>query len=267
MAGSPTRTYTRKKTRKTLANLTEKDSGLVMIVNRSSDMELDNGLGDNTPIIETDNLGYDTKTGNNFSSRQPTVTLTFSGNNLDIVALSIDRKTENVIANLRYPARQQIRRAIYNPATTGRLGFAVKKNADTQASYQDAQTGETRILTQQSFDSFNPLIPRSFSVGEHFERRYSNDLVNDNSWVVLQPSADYAARALAEGSIGFLDLWGLCFYTDDTTQIVRVEDCFVNPEGGGLKAGDTTVTLDVSSLNRCIPWNLFELTEAAFCED
>lgn len=264
---SPTRRYTKKITRQAIVNLTEQDTGLVLIMPRASSMELDNGLGDNTEITETDGQGYDTKVANNFGSRKPTINLTFAGRNLDIVALSLDRRTQSVVASLRYPARQQVKRAIYNPSTVGKLGYSIKKDAETKASYHDAATAQTKLLIQQSFDSFNPAIPNSFAVGEHFERKFSSNLVDANSWVVLVPTADYAARSLSEATIGFLELNALCFQTDDTTEIVQVADCFVNPEGAGLKSGDTTVTLDVSGLGKCQPWNLFELNEEIFCDE
>lgn len=267
VTASPTRRYTKKKTRKGIVNLTEQDTGLVLIMPRSSSMELDNGLGDNAEIMEVDNQGYETKVGNNFSSRKPTITLTFSERNLDIVALSLDRKTQTVTANLRYPGRQQVQRAIYNASQPGKLGYKVKANADTRGSYYNHFTGETIALTQQLLGNFNPAIPNSFAIGEHFERHFSNNLVANNNWIVLEPSADYAARSLSEAAIGFLELNALCFQTDDTTEIIQVKNCFVNPEGAGLKDGDTSVTLDVSGLGRCQPWELYELTEEIFCDE
>ncbi|MEM8781114.1 MAG: hypothetical protein AAGF26_20105, partial [Cyanobacteria bacterium P01_G01_bin.49] len=93
---SPTRRYTKKKTRKGIINLTEQDTGLVLIMPRAAGMEIDNGLGDNAEIVETDAQGYETKVANNFSSRKPTVNLTFGGRNLDIVALSLNQRTQSV---------------------------------------------------------------------------------------------------------------------------------------------------------------------------
>lgn len=264
---SPTRAYIQKNTRKAKVLLTEKDTGLVLIMNRPADMNLDDGLGNNQPVMEIDEQGYQTKVANNFSSREPTVNLSFSERNLDILALSLNRKTKQVVATLKYPARQQIKKASYNPSEPGKLGYRVKKNAETQASFHDAATGETKLLIQQDFDSFNSAIDNSFAVGEHFERKFSNNLVNLNYWVGLKPSADYQARSLSEASIGYLELDGLCFYIDDSIEIIKIDDCFVNPEGAGLKAGETTVNLDVSSLGKCQPWNVYKLTDQIFCDD
>lgn len=267
VTASPTRRYTKKNTRNAIVNVKEKASGLVLIMPRASSMELDNGLGDNTEIMEVDNQGYETKVGNNFSSRKPTITLNFSERNLDILALSLDRKTQKTNVTLRYPGRQQITRAAYNPSQPGKLGYNIPQDAATDGSYHDFQSGCTFALTQQSFATFNPLIPKSFAIGANFERHFSADLVTGQYWVVLLPEADYAARSLSEASIGFLELNALCFQTDDTTEIVHADNCFVNPEGGGLKDGDTSVTLDVSGLGRCQPWNIHELNEEIFCDE
>lgn len=267
MVASPTRRYTRKQTRQAIVQLTEQDTGLVLIMNRSASMELDNGLGDNQPITEVDSQGYITKVGNNFGSRQPTITLTFTGRNLDITALQLDRRTKNAIVSLRYPSRQQVKRAIYAASQPGKLGYAVQQDAETRASYHDAITGNTYLLNQVSYSAFNPAVNNTFAIGQHFERLYSNNLVSDNTWVVLEPSADYASRSLSEASIGFLELNGLCFLTDDTTEIIEATNCFVNPEGGGLKEGDNTITLDVSGLGKCQPWNIHELTAEVFCDE
>ena len=267
MVASPTRRYTRKQTRKAIVNLTELDTGLVLIMARPADMELDNGLGENNIITEVDTQGYVTKVANNFGVRQPTVTLTFGGRNLDITALQLDRRTRTAIVTLRYPARQQVKRAVYAPSEPGKLGYAVMQDADTRASYLDSISGETRLLNQVNYNTFNPAIDNTFAIGEHFERLYSNNLVSNNSWVILEPSADYASRSLSEAAIGFLELNALCFLTDDTTEIIEVPNCFVNPEGGGLKAGDNTITLDVSGLGKCQPWNVHELTAEIFCDD
>lgn len=267
MVQSPTRSYTKKITRKGIINLVEEDTGIVLVMNRPTSMELDNGLADNQPITELDSQGYETEVANNFNSRKPSLNLTFGGRNLDIVALSLDRKTQTTTVSLRYPARQQILKANYAPSPAGKLGNRVLKNADTKASFQNFATGETQLLTQQLFDSFNPAIPKSFAIGDQFERKFSNDLVDANNWVALLPSADYAARSLSEASIGFLEVWGLCFYTDDATEIISVPRCFINPEGAGLKNGDTTVQLKVSGLGKCQPWNLFEIPDEVYCED
>lgn len=267
MVKSPTRSYTKKITRKGLINLTEEDTGLVLVMNRPTSMELDNGLGDNAPITELDSQGYETEVANNFNSRKPSLSLTFGGRNLDITALSLDRKTQTTTVSLRYPARQQILKGNYAPSPAGKLGNRVKKDADTKASFHNYESGESEILTQQLFDSFNPAIAKSFAIGENFERKFSDDLVDNNNWVALLPSADYAARSLSEATIGFLEVTGLCFYTDDSTEIVYVPRCFVNPEGAGLKEGDTTVQLKVSGLGKCQPWNLFEIPDEVYCED
>lgn len=267
MVQSPTRSYTKKITRKGIINLVEEDTQLVLVMNRPTSMELDNGLGDNQPINELDSQGYETEVANNFGSRKPTLNLTFGGRNLDITALSLDQKTEVATVTLRYPARQQILRQEYNPSPVGKLGHRVKKDADTKAGFHNYETGESEILTQQIFDSFNPSIAKSFAIGENFARKFSNDLLSNNNWVSLLPSADYAARSLSEAAIGFLEVWGLCFYTDDRTEIVSVPRCFINPEGAGLKEGDTTVGLKVSGLGKCQPWNIFEIPDEVYCED
>lgn len=264
---SPTAKYTKKNTRKAKVNLIEKDTGLALLMLRPSNMDLDNGLGGNKPIMEIDEQGYETLVANNFGERKPVVNLTFSERNIDIVALSLNQKTQSVTATLRYPARQQIKKAEYNPSSQGKLGYSIIKDVETYASYQDLGTGETRILTQQNFDSFNPTIPKSFAIGDSFARKFSTDLVTDSNWTLLLPAADYAARSLAEGIIGNLELWALCFSTDDATEIVTVPDCFVNPEGAGLKDGDTSVKLDVSGIGACQPWNIYELTEEIFCDN
>lgn len=267
MAVSPTRAYTKKETRNGIINLVEEDTNLVLVMARSTKMELANGLGGNQPITELDSQGYETEVANNFSERKPTLALTFGGRNLDITALTLDRKTQTSTVNLRYPARQQIEKADYNPSPVGKLGHKVKVNADTQASFQNCITGETELLTQQLFESFNPLVSKSFAIGENFSRKYSIDLVNANNWVTLLPSADYAARSLSEAAIGFLRIWGTCFYTDGTIEILSVPRAFVNPEGAGLKEGDSTLNLKISSLGSCNPWNIHAITDEIFCED
>ena len=267
MVKSPTRSYTKKITRKGIINLVEEDTGLVLVMNRPTSMELDNGLGDNTPIMELDSQGYETEVANNFNSRKPSLNLTFGGRNLDITALSLDRKTQTTTVSLRYPARQQILKSNYAPSPEGKLGNRVLKDVETKASFHNYDSGESEVLTQQSFDTFNPTVAKSFAVGDAFERKFSDDLVDANNWVALLPAADYAARSLSEAAIGFLQVWGLCFYTDDATQIISVPRCFVNPEGAGLKEGDTTVQLKVSGLGKCQPWNLFEIPDEVYCED
>lgn len=264
---SATDVYARKVVRKGIFNLYEKNTGLILIAPRPTTIELQDGLGNNDPIVELDNQGYETKVSNNHSSRNPVVNMTFKGRNLDITALQLGRTIKESEVALRYPGRMQVEKASYAGAPDGKLGNRVRKDVDCRGSFLDADNGSTLLLVQQLFDSFNPLIPNSFAVGDNFERKFSNNLVEDNAWIVLEPSADYATRSLSEGLIGFMELNGICYLSDNTSEIVVADNCFVNPEGGGLKEGDTQVTLDISGLGKCQPWNIHEIRDEIYCDD
>ncbi len=260
--------YTKRRVRNAIINLYDIETGLILIQNRPATMELDDGLGGNTEITEVDGQGYEVKIANNFKERKPTVTLNFKGSNLDITALQRNRQTQITTATLRYPWRQQVLKAEYAAVGTGKIGNGITEDADTRGATL-SETGETIALTQQSFATFNSATPNSFAIGADYVRRFSDDLLARRAFVILEPQKDFTARTMSETQLGFLELNGLCFNSDNTLEIIEVPNLFVNPEGGGLKPGDdtTTVTLDVATIGKCEPWRIFEITDEIFCDD
>lgn len=265
---SPTRAYANKIVRNGIFNVIEKDTDRVLIMPRAATFELSDGLGGNTEITEVDGQGYITKVANSFSERKPTLTLNFSGRNLDTTALQLNQKTQIVTVDLRFPYRMQVKRDSYEASPEGKLGYGIVADADTKASYHDPVTRETVVLTQQSFASFDPATPKSFAIGANFERKFSTDLVNDQNWIVLVPEAEYNARGYSEEELGFLEINGIVFNSSGKINIISVPICFVNPEGAGISSnGEVTVNFDVSGLGACQPWNEYEIDAENFCEN
>lgn len=259
--------YTRRRVKNGIVNLYDIETGLILIQNRPATMEIDDGLGGNSEITEIDSQGYEVKIGNNFKERKPKVTLTFKGSNLDITSLQRNRRTETTTATLRYPWRQQVLRAAYDAVGTGRLGNGMLVDADTRGATL-LDTGETLGLTQQSFATFNSATPNSFAIGADYERRFSDDLLARRAFVVLEPEKDFSVRKMSEVQLGYLQLNALCFMSDGTLEIIDIPTLFVNPEGGGLKPGDdsTTVNLDIATIGRCEPYESYEISDQIFCD-
>lgn len=260
--------YTKRIVKNGIVNLRDLETGLILIQNRPATMELDDGLGGNTEITEIDSQGYEVKIANNFKERKPTVNLTFRGLNLDIVAFQRNRKTHNVTATLKFPWRQQVLKAEYDAAPTGKLGNGMIEDATTLGSTL-TETGETVALTQQPYASFNSATVNSFAIGADYARRFSDDLVTRRGFVILEPEKEFSTRTMSEETLGYLELNALCFNSDDSLEILVVPQVFVNPEGSGFKPGDdtTSVALDVATIGRCEPWELHSITDEIFCDD
>ena len=261
--------YNNRIVRNGIFNMVELDNNnRVLVMPRPATFALNNGLEDNTPIEELDSQGYRTKVANNFASRRPTMTLTFSGRNLDNTALAINQRTQKLNIDLGYPHRQQVNRLVYAAAPAGAIGSNIIKDVNTLGSVHQPSDKETIILTQQSFDTFNPAVDNSFAIGNGFERKYSNNLVNEQRFVTLVPEGNFEARGLSEVPIGNLRLTGICFNSDGRLSIFSVPVCFVNPEGAGIQADNqVTVNIDISGLTACQPWNEYEIQLSSFCEN
>lgn len=262
-----TRGYTNKIVRNGIFNITELDTNRVLIMPRPATFTFENGLGGNNEITEVDGQGYITKVANSFSERKPTMSMSFSGRNLDLTALQLNQKTQTIALDLRFPYRMQVRRATYAASIAGKLGFGLVEDADTRGSYHDPDTGETIVLTQQPYATFNTATPKSFAIGANFERLFSDDLVTDQNWIVLTPIGNYNARGLSEEEFGFMEINGICFNSNGRVSIFHVPICFVNPEGAGITADNQVqVNFDISGIGACQPWNEYEIPLENFCE-
>jgi len=265
---TPLRAYNNRIVRTGVFHATELATNRVLLMPRPATFTLLNGLGGNTEITEVDSQGYITKVENNFAERKPTMALSFTGRNLDTLAMSINQKIQTTNIDLKHPHRQQVKRAFYEAAPAGAIGSNVVENAYTRASLHDPRTRNTLILTQQNYGTFNSSVPQSFAIGNGFARRFSSDLVTNQNFVTLVPEANYDARGLSEEPLGDLEVNGLCFNSSGIVSIVHVPICFVNPEGAGITADNTvTVNLDISGANACQPWNEYEVNYTSFCQN
>ncbi len=264
---TPTQGYTNKIIRNGIFNITELGTNRVLIMPRPATFTLQDGLGGNNEITEVDGQGFITKVANSFSERKPVMTMSFSGRNLDLTALQLNQKTQQISIDLRFPYRMQVRRSLYEASAMGFLGYGLAKDANTRGSYHIPDTGLTVALTQQPYDTFDSATPRSFAIGENFERLFSDDLVTDQNWIILVPIGNYNARGLSEENFGFLEINGICFNSNGRVSIFHVPTCFVNPEGAGITADNQVqVNFDISGIGACQPWNEYEVPVQNFCE-
>ncbi len=263
-----TQAYTNKIVRNGIFNITEIATNRVLIMPRPATFTLTDGLGGNNEITEVDGQGFITKVANSFSERKPVMTMTFSGRNLDLTALQLNQKTRTLSLDLRYPYRMQVKRSIYDASAMGFLGYGLAKDADTRGSYHAFDTGETIVLAQQAYDTFDSTVVKSFAIGANFERLFSDDLVAAQHWIALAPIGNYNARGLSEENFGFLEINGICFNSNGRVSIFHVPTCFVNPEGAGITADNqVTINFDISGIGACQPYNEYEVPLSNFCEN
>jgi hypothetical protein len=218
----------------------------------------------------TDALGRETNIGTSITGFKPVLTLSYSGANLDLYALSRGRRiASQIFNNLNMPKEMLIRKNNYAAVPSGRAGFGVAEDAVVMASTLGTNL-ETVELEQQPFATFDPVQVNSFAIGLNFERKFSNDLVTRQAFVnmVVPFGGATASRYVSEDSIGSQAILILCKSTNDTITLVDVPIADIDPSGSKFdpKAENMDLKFDLSGLGVCEPYTVYERTDKIYCD-
>jgi hypothetical protein len=249
--------------------LTDSETGIIRALRLPTNAVIEDNP-DVQKITGTDSLGRETNIGNNITAFKPVLTLSYSGVNLDLYAMSRGRKVvTQAFDSLSMPKEMYVRKSSYAAVPSGRVGFGVLEDVEVKASTLGA-TLETIELIQQPFDTFDAAELNSFAIGANFERKFSTDLVERQSFVqLLLPFATATtARYVSEDSLPSQAVSILAKSTNDTVTLVDVPIADIDPSGSKFDPKAETIELkfDLSGLGVCEPYSVYELAQKIYCD-
>jgi hypothetical protein len=267
MVISAERQYSSVYARKPNVQIFDRESGFILIKCRGMSLEADNGLG-GEKITDVDNEGYEFNIGTSVNERKATATIAFGGNNFDISALQQGKVIQSVTAKVRMPWKQQVTRDEYSGVTSGKQGTGMAANVNTRGSTIDEE-GNTLLLTQQDFNTFNPNTPNTFAIGADFARKFSNDLQAAKRFVMLQPEHTVTARTFSEIDLGYLSIVAIYFNDTGTLDYFQADFAKVDVLGSGYKPGEKnpSIKFDLPPLGGCQPYKVYSTNELTFCDN
>ncbi|NJN10036.1 MAG: hypothetical protein HC836_48500 [Richelia sp. RM2_1_2] len=266
---SSERDYTRQINGILAMTITDLDTGIIRAQRLPTNAKIDDNP-EVKKIMGNDSLGRETNIGSYITAFKPVLTLSYSGEYLDLNALKKGRKIQTIaFDNLILPKEMQVTKAEYLGITTGKVGFGIPADATASASTL-SETLESVELTQQPFDTFDPTELNSYAIGENFARKFSTDLVARRAFVHIEvPMASAkSARYLTEDTIGPQKIEILAKSTNDTVTLVRIPQATIDPSGTGFdpKAENIDIVFDLSGLGVCDPYSMYELTDTIYCD-
>jgi len=216
-------------------------------------------------------LGREATIGLNQKGVDPELTLTYSGRNTELYALSRGRKmiaTANLAGFI--PRNMQVSRGTYAAVASGKLGFGVAADADVEGSAISGTSGLRISLTRQPFATFDPISPNSFAIGANFARKFSDDLVTRRAYVhLLIPNTFTNVREVSEEVLGPQEIIALIRNSDDATlTYVTAPNATIDPSGNAInpKADNTAIKFILSSAGRCEAFSIFDVDQELFCD-
>lgn len=230
-----------------------------------------NAVIDDNPDVEKitggDAYGRETNIGNNVKGFKPVLTLTYSGATLDLYALQRGRKiTRASFDGLILPKEMKIKKISYAGAPTGKVGYGVVKDAESDASIVD-ENQDILPLIQRPFDAFDVSVENGFAIGANFARKFSTNLINKIAHVKV-PLPNMSARTVSEESLGTQLINIIARSSDDSVTLVEVYSAQIDPSGSKLdpKADNVEIKFDLSGLGVCEPYKVYELANTVYCD-
>lgn len=170
----------------TSVNITQLETNRNFCIKNPTGMSLEDNINYGE-VTSRDKKGRETIINRIQKSYNPTLDLSFSGANFQLVALSNNREIENVSSLLlNLPYQVIVSSPTLPPITNPKYpGYGIAEDVPVAASTVDS-LGISIPLTQQNFDTFSPTIQNSFAVGQNLALKFSNDLVESKSVVTLE---------------------------------------------------------------------------------
>lgn len=198
----------------------------------------------------------------------PVATLTYSGFNFEMLSFAMGKQVESGIYDVSVPFQIQAKTATYPAATTGQVGFGVVADAVTIGSKTDVTGAKKSVpLTQQPFATFVPATDDTFAVGANRELKFSDNLVEDGTFVTLSISRSITGNSMGD-PLNPHSLSGLVVGTDKRVMIIYIPEVIVDPSQGQFDPSSEQLQIPlqiIQPMDWCDPYKLIDTAETVYC--